>query len=116
MTSLSPAVLPVSPQVEDAPSSALLLANVVAQWLEHLSDTPIRTRELLNAAIEDHPTLLRALDAALPGFANHPHPPRLIAWLNEVENLPVKIEDSRYRVTRVGHRWAILKLKSVTLA
>lgn len=92
-----------------------LLSNILSIWLQCLPEGPIRSRDLLNYAIEESPALLRALDAALPGFASHPHPPRLVAWLKEVENLPVKVGDFRYRLTRDGHRWKILKI-SLTLA
>ena len=100
----------------DAPPRAEVdpLSILMSLWMEIFPDAPIRARDLLNHAVDHHPMLLDALAAVVPSLSEHPHPPTLTRWLDRIENLPIQVGDDRYRVSRVGHRWAVVRFARPT--
>ena len=95
--------------------SLVFTAHCVAfiqSWLDRYGVEPVLPRAVLSDALEA-PDRWSSTVAVVPELASSPGPNTLVRWLIRYENVAFYDDaGERYRFSRVGHRWSLLRFPS----
>ena len=91
----------------DTLSSSFHMPDLVKMWLKSFGETPITTRQVIEASFIDHDIQI-TLNSTVPNFALRPQPRTVTKWLTRCENMPIESSGKTWRFARLGHRWRLI--------
>lgn len=84
------------------------IASLAAAWLNRFGpDAPVHPSNLLDSAV------LPSFSQLIPALLDHPDRRVVIAYLDAIQERPIRLAGKTYRFTRAGHRWELVELVSI---